>query len=456
MSRVLDSVDASPMNVFTDNLVVGITCEDSFDTSNKKYPQLTNLEDIVISYSYDAYIADDIDHNSSLIELDGIINSFLAFKSGLMTPSGEAADVDCNMLLRESLGALAGALDIPDDDNNIEFDNRHSRTPVKPSKRLQAVDAFDDAWIDILGIKTSTPGVYDSDHECSANEDVPNALCRPILASITAQVPASKAVDEYVIQTLILRGIQQAVLDGNFTTDSIPALTFVGIREDDIYSSLPGQPAKITTFQTPDKTFTAFGVLFLGLLAGATFIALVLLLVRFRRYNRDNKVKELISPSSIDHYPITGDSSESTNNIPFTLSKNTPAMKEDVIMPSSSSRNVEQVRSTASQINTDMYENTWKSMLSNKFSGTMHKESQVPDDGNSAFSNEKLQSIEMVKEESALGSVNLIIDEESIDISVRDKTLGVIMDSMRNKRSARDKSLGMIMDSMRSKESEIN
>lgn len=174
--------------------------------------------------------------------------------------------------------------------------------------------AFNDGWVDILGVKIGTlPAAQDfrtNSPECPPNTD---PSCQPILASITAQVPLNKNVNQQNIATQILREIRQSLASGLSST-SIPEMVFLPTITDTVQrDSLGDGPgfSKLATHDNTNLSITALGATLLGLFVTVIIAALVLLLMKFREYNQgDNK---LTSPTTIQHYPITGDSSDSSD-----------------------------------------------------------------------------------------------------------------------------------------------
>jgi len=318
-----------------DNGMAGISCETSFTFSN---PDLLELRDASVPFSYNAYfndtiVEDDIDRETALKAMDQVLLKIFAVGSGLMNPLEEVGNVECDSRLENSLGYVAQALnfvvdDDDDDDDDVNVINeRHNRSPMRPTQRNEPSlrngdlsDSTNDGWNNILGLKTQTPGgQVNNDRECPVDIDIdsPGLSCKPISGFITVQVSRVATVSSNEIKTQILGEMRRAISESELTTTDIPITTFV-IPEDLDGNTFLGrydtEVAALTSIVEGANDFTAFGITSMVLFVTAGFVGLIVLLMTCLRFTRAYKKKRLLSPK-VHHYPITGDSSNSSSSI---------------------------------------------------------------------------------------------------------------------------------------------
>jgi len=258
------------------------TCEDSFVDLENLIPDVTisdpPLEDVVVEYEYEAFIANDVvSKDTALKEVEYKMFLDVLSASPLLVDGEPTAD-DCSGLL---VDAIADQFTL--------------------SRLLNA----DEDWGKYLGWKNDPADRFKTDAECvNPNKIVvPDATCYPIEGRVTAQVPIDADLTELALEQQIMERIKVGVDNEEFQTESIPQIEFLGYPETG-----PGNGAghiDRDVVPEPDRngngepeSLSAFGVSAIVIFSAAITVVLAMYAIRSRRKTPERQLEQIQSDAS--------------------------------------------------------------------------------------------------------------------------------------------------------------
>ena len=258
------------------------TCEDSFVDLQNLIPDVTisdpPLEDVVVEYEYEAFIANDVvDKDMALKEVEYKMFLDVLGASPLLVDGEPTAD-DCSSML---VDAIADQFTL--------------------SRLLSA----DEDWGKYLGWKNDPADRFKTDTECVNRNNivVPDATCYPIEGRVTAQVPIDAELTELALEQQIMERIKLGVENEEFQTDSIPQIEFLGYPETGTGNGAGHIDRDVVP--EPDRngnpeSLSAFGVSAIVVFSAAITVVLAMYAIRARRRRQspESRLEQIQSDAS--------------------------------------------------------------------------------------------------------------------------------------------------------------
>lgn len=244
------------------NGLAAISCDNSFESGNlSNYAVLPPfLEELTLSFEYEAYISDTADVAEELKKLQALIVGDLAIQTPLIDQDFEISNMTCNEL-------LLSALDIEKISNQI--------------RRKRSLVTDEEDWKAFLGLVSEPSPKINPDFTCKST--LPNTDCHMVIGYVTAQVPIRRELDQDSIM-FVMSKIKQSLDDEKFVSSTVPKLSFIGSREfpDNTEGERPkaGEP-----WYFDGDGLSVFGILAVVALSLIFLLTMTLLVMKYKRRN---------------------------------------------------------------------------------------------------------------------------------------------------------------------------
>lgn len=267
------TVKLVPRLVVSDGSTVGFTsvsCEDSFlDGPLSNYNVLPPfLEDLTLSFEYEAHILTSANVTEELIKLQTAILHDVALQTSLVDGNLHATTTTCNELILNAL--------------NIEIITRKLVSDVSD-------------WNNFLGL--SSEPAPEINTEVSCDSVVTGTDCHVVIGYVTTQVPVQRELDEDSLEFVISQ-IKLSMDNGDFDSTNVPKTSFIGSR-DSLFGTEGERPSPQDPWYFDGEKLSLFGILAIVALSLIVVLLTFLFIVYFRRRNNSRRQLDKIQNDAL-------------------------------------------------------------------------------------------------------------------------------------------------------------
>lgn len=246
------------------NGLSSISCDNSFESGNlSNYAVLPPfLEDLTLSFEYEAYISDSADVEEELKKLQALMIGDLAVQTPLIDQDFSISNMTCNDM-------LLSALDI-------------EKIVSNPIRRKRSLVTDEDDWKAFLGLVSEPSPEINPNLTCKST--IPNTDCHMVIGYVTAQVPVRRELDQDSIM-FVMSKIKESMDDEKYVSSTVPKLSFIGSREFPFDSTEGERPKAGDPWYFDGDGLSVFGILAIVALSLIFLLTMSLLVMRYKRRN---------------------------------------------------------------------------------------------------------------------------------------------------------------------------
>jgi hypothetical protein len=224
------------------------------------------LEELTLSFEYEAYVSDSADVTEELIKLQALIVGDLAVQTPLIDQEFQIGNMTCNEL-------LLSALDI---------EKKVSNPNPNPILRKRSLVSEEEDWKAFLGLVSEPSPEINPDITCDST--IANTDCHVVIGYVTAQVPIIRELDQDSV-IFVMSKIKQSMDEEKYVSSAVPKLSFIGSRAFPLDNTEGERPKAGDPWYFDGDSLSLFGILAIVALSLIFLLTTSLLVMRYKRRN---------------------------------------------------------------------------------------------------------------------------------------------------------------------------
>jgi hypothetical protein len=248
------------------NGLASVSCDNSFNNINLLNYNLSPpfLEELTLSFEYEAYISDSADVTEELIKLQALMVGDLAVQTPMIDEEFKIGNMTCNEL-------LLSALDI---EKKVSNQN--------PIRRKRSLVSEEEDWKAFLGLVSEPSPEINPDITCDST--IANTDCHVVIGYVTAQVPIIRELDQDSV-IFVMSKIKQSMDEEKYVSSAVPKLSFIGSRAFPLDNTEGERPKAGDPWYFDGDGLSLFGILAIVALVLIFLLTTSLLVMRYKRRN---------------------------------------------------------------------------------------------------------------------------------------------------------------------------